>query len=183
MSVPTAIAVARARVRPHAGAVVQTAVAALAAWGVAGALLAVAQPAFASIAAIVCLGVAHGERRRRALELTGGVLLGLTVASGLLAMLGTGVPQVGLLVVLAMSAALLLRGGEMVVTEAAVSAVLLASFPAGSAGFLTADRLLEGLIGGAVALVVAAVVLPPDPVLLAGRVAHGLFGRLGSALE
>jgi len=178
----TPIAVLRRRVRPHAAAIVQTAVAASAAWGVALLALPATEPAFASIAAIISLGVTLAKRRRRAVELLGGVVLGITVATALVALIGTGVWQIGALVILAMTAALLLPGGELLVSEAAVSAVLLAAFQSTAAAF-SADRILEAIIGGTVALAVASVVLPPDPVVLAGRAAQSLFGRLGTTLE
>jgi uncharacterized membrane protein YgaE (UPF0421/DUF939 family) len=173
---------ARRRVLPHFGAVVQTAIAALAAWWVALAVLPTEQPAFASIAAVISLGVAHGKRRRRAVELVGGVVTGITVASVLVWLIGTGVLQIGLLVALAMGVALLFRAGELVVSEAAVSAILLANFQTSHAAF-SADRVLEAVIGGVVALVVAALVLPPDPVRLVGEGAQEVLGRLAATLQ
>jgi uncharacterized membrane protein YgaE (UPF0421/DUF939 family) len=172
----------RRRVRPHMLAVLQTAAAALAAWYAALLLLPTDQPTFASIAAVICLGIAHGQRRRRAVELITGVLIGIAIASVLISVMGTGPLQISLLVIIAMSAALLFRGGELLVNEAAISAILLASLDATTSGF-SADRFLEGLIGGAVALVVASFLLPPDPVAMVGPVAQTLFGRLGRTLE
>jgi uncharacterized membrane protein YgaE (UPF0421/DUF939 family) len=173
---------ARRRLRPHLLAILQTAAAALAAWWLAIALLPTDRPAFASIAAVICLGATYGQRRSRALELIGGVVLGITVASLLLFVIGTGPWQIAVLVVLAMSAALLFRGGELLVTEAAISAILLASFEPTTSGF-TADRILEGLIGGGVGLAVASLLLPPDPVAMVGQVAQTVFGKLGRTLE
>src|SRR5829696_4402292 len=109
-------------------------------------LLPTERPAFASIAAVVCLGVTYGQRRSRAIELIGGIVLGVAVASLLLFAIGTGPWQIALLVILAMSAALLFRGGELLVSEAAISAILLASFEPTTSGY-SADRVLEGLIG------------------------------------
>jgi len=172
----------RRRVRPHVLAVLQTAAAALAAWWLAVLVLPTERPTFASIAAVICLGITHGQRRSRALQLIGGVLVGITVASVLLALIGTGPLQIALLVILAMTAALLFRGGELLVNEAAISAILLASFEPVTSGF-SADRILEGLIGGGVGLAVASFLLPPDPVAMVGQVAQTLFGRLGRTLE
>src|SRR4051794_11696348 len=172
----------RRRVRPHMLAVLQTAAAALAAWYVARLLLPTDQPTFASIAAVICLGITHGQRRRRAVELITGVLIGITIASVLIAVIGTGPLQIALLVIIAMSAALLFRGGELLVNEAAISAILLASLQTTTSGF-SADRILEGIIGGGVGLAVASFLLPPDPVAMVGPVAQTLFGRLGRTLE
>ena len=173
---------ARRRLVPHLPVVLQAAVAAVGAWYLALWLLPSDTPAFASIAAIICLGVTHGHRRRRAAELIGGVVLGISVASLLLYVIGTGPLQIGLLVVLAMGAALLLRGGELLVNEAAISAILLASLQQSDAGF-SADRILEGLIGGGVGLAIASLLLPPDPIVMVSRVAQSVVGKLGHTLE
>src|SRR5215217_1072785 len=176
------LATARRRVRPHMLAVFQTAVAAAAAWLLAVALLPAERPAFASIAAIIVLGAAYGRRRRNAIELLGGVVLGIAVASVLVFLIGSGPWQIALLVILAMTVALVFRGGELLVNEAAISAILIASFEPSTTGF-SADRILEGVIGGSVGLAVASFLLPPDPVAMVGQVAQTLFGKLGRTLE
>ena len=173
---------ARRRLRPHLPAILQTAAAALAAWWLAILLLPTERPAFASIAAVICLGATYGQRRSRAVELLGGIVLGIAVASVLLFLIGTGPWQIAILVVLAMTAALLFGGGELLVSEAAISAILLASLAPSTDGF-SADRIFEGLIGGGVGLVVASLLLPPDPVAMVGQVAQGVFGKLGRTLE
>ena len=176
------LSTARRRVTPQLPLVAQTAIAAVAAWYLAILLLPSPRPAFASIAAVICLGATHGQRRRRATELVGGVVVGIAVASALLFLIGTGPLQTGLLVALAMTAALLLRGGDTLVGEAAVSAILLASLQQTSAGFST-DRIFEGLIGGGVGLAIASLLLPPDPVLMVNRAAQSVVGKLGHALQ
>ena len=160
----------------------QTAAAAVAAWYLAVLVLPTDRPAFAAIAAVICVGVTYGQRRARALELVAGVVLGITVATLLLYLIGTGPLQIALLVVIAMTAALLVRGGELLVNEAAISAMLLASLQTAHTGF-SADRIFEGLIGGGVGLVVASLLLPPDPVAMVSRVAQSVVGKLGRTLE
>ena len=59
---------------PHLPVVLQTAAAAVAAWYLALLLLPSPRPAFASIAAVICLGATYGQRRREAAELVGGVV-------------------------------------------------------------------------------------------------------------
>jgi uncharacterized membrane protein YgaE (UPF0421/DUF939 family) len=173
---------ARRRVLPHFPAVLQTAAAALISWYVAVLLLPDDRPAFASIAAVICVGISYGKRRWRALELVGGVVLGISISSLLLYLIGNGPFQIALLVILAMTAALLFKGGELLVNEAAISAILLASLQTSSAGF-SADRIIEGLIGGAVGLAIASLLLPPDPVAMVSRVAQNVIGKLASTLE
>jgi uncharacterized membrane protein YgaE (UPF0421/DUF939 family) len=177
-----AFTAARRRLRPHLLPIFQTAFAAVGAWLLAIALLPTERPTFASIAAVICLGVTYGQRRRRAVELLGGVVIGVAVASVLLTLFGSGPLQIGVLVVLAMSAALVFRGGELLVSEAAVSAILLATLQPVTEGY-SADRVLEALIGGGVGLAVASLLLPPDPVALAGQAAQTVFGALGRTLE
>ena len=172
----------RRRVRPHMLAVLQTAAAAVGAWCVALLLLPTDRPAFASIAAIICLGATHGKRRLRAVELISGVILGIAVASVLVFVIGTGPLQIAVLVILAMTAALVFRGGELLTNEAAISAILIASVDPTTSGF-SADRILEGLIGGGVGLAVASLLLPPDPVAMVSQVAQTMFGKLGRSLE
>ena len=179
-----AFALARWRVRAHLRPVIQTAVAAALAWSIADMLLHDERPAFASIAAIISLGVSYGQRGERALQLVAGVVVGLGVADVLIHIIGTGAPQIGLMVVLAMTVALVLGGGEVLVSEAAVSAILLMAIDpaAGQHGF-SPDRILEALIGGGSALGVSAVFFPPDPVLEVARAAQAVFGALGRSLE
>ena len=110
-------------------------------------------------------------------------MLGITVASLLISVIGTGAWQIGVLVVLAMATATAVGGGELLVVESAVSAVLLVALDPGSADGFTVDRILEGAIGGAVALAVSSFLFPPDPALAPGRAAQTMFVELGHALE
>ena len=79
------------------------------------------------IAAVICLGATLGQQRQRALELTGGVVLGVLIADLLVRVLGSGPPQVGLMMVLAMSAAVLRRRRADVMIESSVSAIIIGS--------------------------------------------------------
>src|SRR5918998_3977916 len=134
----------RTRLRGRMLPIVQNAIAAVAAWSLAVALLPDPRPAFAAIAAVIAVGVTHGERAGRALQLVGGVVLGISVATLLISVIGTGPWQIGVLVILAMTAATALGAGEMVVVEAAVSAILLVALDPGSADGFSADRIIEG---------------------------------------
>jgi uncharacterized membrane protein YgaE (UPF0421/DUF939 family) len=109
-------------------------------------------------------------------------VLGIAIASVLVFVIGTGPLQIAVLVILAMTAALVFRGGELLTNEAAISAILLASIEPAATGF-SADRILEGLIGGGVGLAVASFLLPPDPATMVGQVAQNVFGKLGRTLE
>jgi uncharacterized membrane protein YgaE (UPF0421/DUF939 family) len=169
------------RLRNRAWPILQTGIAAAAAYYLATLLLDESKPVFASVAAVICIGATYGERRQRAFELTGGVVLGITIADLLVRAIGSGPLQLGLLVVLAMGTAVVLGGGAILVTEAAVSAILLVLIEPANSG-LPPERLYEVLIGGGVALAISALAFPQNPVLLAGRSVQSLFGELGGSL-
>src|SRR6516164_8126037 len=94
------IGLARRRLYGHWWPILQTGVAAAAAWYIAVLLGVEHRPAFASIAAVVSLGAAFAERRQRAVQLIAGVMLGIVLADLLVRAIGAGLPQIGLLVVL-----------------------------------------------------------------------------------
>jgi uncharacterized membrane protein YgaE (UPF0421/DUF939 family) len=171
------------RLRPRLLAILQTAAAAIAAYYVALLLpLDDNKPVFASIAAVISIGASYHQRGRRAVELVAGVVVGLTVADLIIHAIGTGPLQIGLMIVIAMSAAVILGGGELLVSEAAVSALLLASLERTSSGY-SPDRFIEAIVGGVVAIAVASVFFPPDPGLIVGRAAQAVFADLGETLE
>ncbi len=175
-----ALQLARRRLRGRMWPIIQTASAAVAAWYLALALLGGDRPVFAPIAAVIALGATVGQRGQRAFELVGGVILGIAVADLIVAAIGTGPWQAGIMVVLAMGAAVALGGRELLVAEAAVSAILIATLPSG--GGFPPERFLEAIIGGGVALAASVLLFPPDPALLVGRALNGLFADLGRAL-
>jgi uncharacterized membrane protein YgaE (UPF0421/DUF939 family) len=104
-------------------------VAACAAWCLSVLLLDVDRPTFAPIAAVICLGLAVGERARRAIELTVGVAFGVAfgvaIADFLVSVVGVGALQAGLVVALAMAVAVFLGREEIGVKEAAISAMII----------------------------------------------------------
>lgn len=140
--------------------IVQCALAAGAAWLIAADLLGHPTPFFAPVAAVVSLGTSYGQRLRRVLEVTIGVAVGVLLADLLVLQLGSGWWQLTLIVGLAMSTALLLDGGQLLVTQAAVQSIVVSTLiPDPEAGL---TRWTDALIGGAVALV-AATIVPAAP--------------------
>ncbi len=138
----------------------QCALAAGVAWLVAHDLVGHATPFFAPVAAVVALGTSYGQRLRRVAEVTIGVAVGVFLADLLVAGLGSGWWQIALIVALAMSAALLVDGGPLLVTQAAVQSIVVATLlPDPGAAF---TRWTDAVIGGGVALV-AATVVPAAP--------------------
>jgi Fusaric acid resistance protein-like len=178
-----ALARARGRVRAILRPVLQTAAAAVGAWYLALLLLPDPRPAFASIAAVVALGASYGQRGSRAVQLAGGVAVGITVADLIVQVIGVGGLQIGVMVLLAMTAARALGGGELLVSEAAVSAILLVTLAPHAGDGFSPNRALEAVIGGGIALAASSILFPPDPVLEAGRAAQSIFAGLARALE
>jgi hypothetical protein len=154
--------------------ILQTAVAACVAWFLAVLLLGLDRPTFAPIAAVISLGLAVGERGRRAVELTLGVAFGILIADFLVSILGVGAVQAGIVVALAMTVAAFLGRQEIGVNEAVVSAlIIMITFRSSDAAF-PLDRFLEALIGGGTALLVNAL-LPVNPERMVTEAAYHLF--------
>jgi uncharacterized membrane protein YgaE (UPF0421/DUF939 family) len=162
--------------------IVQTAVAASGAWFVAREVLNHPRPFFAPVAAVITLGLAVGQRRRRAAEMAIGVAVGIGIADALVIAIGTGTLQIAIVVVLAMTVALLLGGGPLLATQAATSAILVATLQPPSDGF-SFERSVDALAGGGMALLVATVFLPVDPVYVARRAIAPVAEGLRRALE
>ena len=177
-----AVGAARTRLRGRILAILQTAAAAVTAYYLALLLLPDPRPAFAAIAAVIAVGATHGQRAPRAFQLVGGVVLGIAVADLIIQLIGTGPWQVGVMVVLAMAAAVAIGGGELLVVESAVSAILLVALDPGAADGFSPTRIVEGVIGGAAALGVSSIFFPPDPALAPARAAQTAFVALGRSL-
>jgi uncharacterized membrane protein YccC len=173
----------RGRLRGRMRAILQNAAAAVAAYWLALVLLPDPRPAFAAIAAVITVGATYGERSGRALQLVGGVVLGITVAVLIIQLIGVGTWQIGVMVVLAMTAAVALGGGELLVVEAGVSAILLVALDPGAAEGFSPNRIIEGVIGASTAFVVSSLLFPPDPALGPARAAQLVFVELGRSLE
>jgi uncharacterized membrane protein YgaE (UPF0421/DUF939 family) len=169
------------RLRAGIWPVVQTAVAATLAWSVAALVLGNEQPFVAAIAAVISVGAVAGQTLKRAVEWIFGVAVGLAVADLIMFVIGTGPVQTGIILALAMSVALLIRGGIMFWTEAGVSAVLVAGLDPTTYG-VSPDRFLEALVGGGVALAVSAL-LPSNPSLRARQAARPVLEDLATALR
>lgn len=149
------------RLRAKSWQIAQCAVAAGVAWFVAADLLGHETPFFAPIAAVVSLGTSYGQRLRRVAEVTLGVAIGVLVADLLVVWIGSGWWQLTLVVALAMTAAFLLDGGQLFVTQAAVQSIVVTTLlPQQPEQAFT--RWSDALIGGAVALL-AATVVPAAP--------------------
>jgi len=170
------------RISTSARPILHSAVAASLAWLVATEVVGHDRPFFAPISAVVTLGLTVGERRRRAVELAIGVSVGIAIADALVAAIGTGTWQVGVVVALAMGAATLVGGGPLLASQAGASAVLVATLqpPDGGVDF---GRALDALVGGGSALLVSSLLLPVNPLRLLRESAGPVLDALVEALE
>src|SRR5689334_5704581 len=130
-------------------AIVQSAVAAGVAWAIAKLVVGQPEPFFAPAAAVISLGLSRGQPRRRAVELSIGVAVGIGLAAGIVYLIGVGPIQVTVLVALVMAVSLLLGGSQVLINQAAVSALLFMTLPGQGAEI---DRFLDACVGGAVAI-------------------------------
>src|SRR3954453_18580468 len=162
--------------------ILHTALAAAGAWLIAKHVLGHPRPFFAPVSAVIALGLSVGQRGRRAVEVAVGVAVGILVADALVYVIGTGAAQIALVVALAMAAALIVGGGPLLASQAAVSAVLVATIqqPSGAFSF---TRFYDALVGGVTALVVASLIFPIDPVGVVHRRLEPLLVDLAFLLD
>ncbi|SDQ45651.1 aromatic acid exporter family protein [Quadrisphaera sp. DSM 44207] len=167
------------RVRQHGWQILQCGVGAGLAWVAAQALLGHPQPIFASVAAVLGLGISYGQRLRRVVEVVVGVAVGVLVGDLVVHLAGNGAWQLVLVVVLGMSVAVFLRAGTVMVNQSAVQGLFVATVLPGSVDVL--DRWLDALTGGVVALVLAAIV-PATPLRRPRDLASRLLAELADLL-
>jgi uncharacterized membrane protein YgaE (UPF0421/DUF939 family) len=168
------------RVRVSWRSMVQAAVAVALAWGLSKGVWGHKAPFFAPIAALIALGQSYNERGRRAVEIVLGVTLGITVADLLASWLGTGIPQLSLGVFVALGIGMFFGKSPLFINQVAVSTVLVFTVPSQSVTFA---RSLDALTGGTVALAVAAILLPTDPLRLVREAARPVLNELAETLE
>ena len=149
-----------ARVRTGAWAAAQCGLAASLAWVFSVHVLGHPRPFFASVAAVVALGLRAGQRLRRTAELALGVAIGVLVGDLLVSVIGSGAWQIGVVVTAGLLIAVAFGGSGLVVTQSGLQAVFVVALPrTPNSGF---HRWEDALVGGGVALVVAAL-LSTDP--------------------
>ncbi|MEJ2869755.1 FUSC family protein [Actinomycetospora sp. OC33-EN08] len=171
----------RRRLRDAALPVVQCALAAGAAFAIARHVVGHELPFFAPIACVLVLGISVTNRLRRSVELALGVSVGVGVGDGIVLVIGSGWWQIAVVVALALLVALLFDVGALLLNQAAVSAVLVATLqpPGTSAAF---SRWIDTLVGAALGLAVAAL-LPSNPLTAARRTVDTLLAELEEALR
>ena len=180
MDVRRSVADSVARVRAGAWSAAQCGLAAAVAWAFSTDVLGHPRPFFASVAAVVALGLTAGGRLRRTAELSAGVAVGVAVGDLWVHFFGQGTWQIGVVVFLALLVAIAVNGGGLAVLQAAIQACFVVALPrAPNAGF---HRWQDAVVGGTVALLVAAL-LPPDPWKDARRLRQRYLTELADVLR
>ncbi|WP_244367176.1 FUSC family protein [Micromonospora echinofusca] len=159
----------------------QAGLAAALSWVAAHELLNNPQPVFAPISAVGTLAASVGQRLRRTIELIIGVALGVLIGDILIYIFGTGPWQLGTVVLLAIVVAVFLGGSVAVVIQSAATAVLIVTLSP-SVKDLEIPRFIESFVGGGVALLVTALLLPLNPLRVINRAARPALDLLADQL-
>ncbi|MDQ1484025.1 MAG: hypothetical protein QOF35_2101, partial [Actinomycetota bacterium] len=148
------------RARHQGFFIVQCALAASAAWWVATTLLHHQTPFFAPVTAMISLGMSYGQRLRRVVDVAVGVAIGVLVGDIFVHWFGSGVWQIAVVAMTAMTIAVLLGAGTMLVSQAGVQSIIVTTLVAQQG--LALSRWLDAVVGGTVALL-ATTVVPASP--------------------
>lgn len=157
----------------------QIVAAAAGAYSIAHYLLGHAVPLMAVTVTISSLGFTRDARPARVLESAIGIVIGIALSELLLLVIGQGVWQIALVLLVTLLVARLLSPSNAFVVAAGVQSMLVMLLPVPAGGPFV--RSIDGIIGGVVALVATAL-LPRDPRRIARRDAARLFGALNESL-
>src|SRR5579884_665225 len=161
--------------------IAQSALAAGAAWELALQVPGHGQPFFAPIAAVIGLGAQRGRRGRQAMEMIVGVGVGILVGTGLVAVAGAGAWQLVVGTVVTFVLATAVAAPPVVRTQSAASAILVVALHRPGAD-VPIQRLVDALIGGGLAILLARFLFPADPLDLVRDEARALRERLADGL-
>lgn len=160
-------------------AIVQIVVAATASYLIARALLGHELPLVAVTVTIVALGLARDATPRRVVEMVIGINIGIVVAALLVQVIGQGAWQLAVILAVTLVVARAVSPSAAFAMAAGVQSILVAVLPAPEDGVF--GRSLDGLVGGAMALLVTALIPRFDLVRQRGE-ATALFSLLDQSL-
>jgi hypothetical protein len=168
--------------RETLGRIAQTAAAAGIAWELALQIPNHGRPFFAPIAAVIGLAADRGRRGRQAIQMIIGVALGILVGAAVVGAVGVGAWQL----VVASALTLLVATGSgappVIRTQATASAILVVALHVPGTN-LALQRLIDALIGGGIAIVMARFLFPVEPLDLVRSEAIALRTGLADVLE
>src|SRR6201989_1683210 len=173
------------RVRAALAPSVHSALAAALAWLIAHRLLGHSDRFFAPVAAAIALSTMPVRRIHRIVQMVLGVLLGIAVGSVVGAVLGVSTPALAATVLVTMLVARALGAGfvgdgMMLVNQAAGSAIIVVVLHHSGTG---AERAVDALVGGAVALLVGVVLFPARPLPLLRAAERTLLRSVANTLD
>jgi hypothetical protein len=133
------------------------------------------------MAAVIGLAADRGRRGRQAIDLVVGVALGILVGAGTVAVAGSGAWQLAVASGVGLLAATAAGARPIIRTQAATSAILVVALHVRGSN-LAWQRLVDALIGGGIAVVLARFLFPIDPLDLVRREAAALRSELADVL-
>ena len=163
------------RVIDSVPAILQIVVATTASFAIAHFVLGHEIPVLAVTVTITSLGFNRDARPVRVLRSVLGILLGVALAAGLVAVVGHGPWQLVVVLLVTLVVGRVLSGNPAFAVAAALPAVLVVMLPASTG--IPFERVLDAVIGGAVALAVTALI-PRNPRRIAAKDAAALFSVL-----
>jgi hypothetical protein len=163
------------------GRIAQSAIAAGVAWELALQIPNHGQPFFAPIAAVIALGAERGRRGRQAIEMMLGVALGILLGAAIVAVVGVGAGQLVLGTALSLLIATAIGASPVIRIQSAASTILVVALHR-SGQNLALQRLVDALIGGGIAILLARFLFPVDPLELVRNEARRLRARLADGL-
>jgi uncharacterized membrane protein YgaE (UPF0421/DUF939 family) len=161
-------------------AAVQIVVGVVASYSVAHFALGHATPLLAITVVISTLGFTRDARPRRVLETTIGILVGIILSELILIVVGHGVWQIGVVLLVTFVVARFVSANPGFAVAAGTQSMLVMILPVPPGGPFV--RSLDGLIGGVIALLVTALV-PRDPRRIARRDARALISTLSQSMN
>jgi uncharacterized membrane protein YgaE (UPF0421/DUF939 family) len=171
--------IAAQRVVRSLPAIIQIVVAAVASYAIATYWLGHEFPLIAVTVTITALGLARDARPRRVVETVLGISVGIIVAAILVQVFGYGLVQIAAVLAMSLLVARALSASAGFAIAAAVQSMLVAILPPPDGGVFV--RVIDGLVGALVALVVTALI-PRLDVLRSRGESRALFSLLAQSL-
>ena len=140
--------------------VVKTAVAASLAWLVCVLVFPEQLPIFGTIAAILVVQPSINQSFSRALERTVGVIAGVVLAALVGALFGVSTPVILATVVVALLIGWVFRLSQSTTAQIPISALLVLALGAQTPGYAL-ERVIETVLGAAIAVIVNVILIPP----------------------
>lgn len=137
-------------------------------------------PLLAVTVCITSLGFSRDARPRRILQTAIGMVVGIAISELSIIYFGSGVLQIGLVLIIVLLAARFISNSSAFAVTAAIQAMLVQILPAPEGGVFL--RTTDGLVGGAMALIVTALI-PRDPRGIARTDANKLFDFFVETLQ